>query len=152
MHWMSSVRGLESLVASSAKFRTLTGAANAEAAKAFIHIGGVPEDESKTMPWALVFPETFDEQVCYSQSGALTLSIEIPQTAYVSQTTRETKYVAFLTDLDTILDEMRTNSRNRSVLWNMKSVVSSVSPYLAEDGEAEADAPFYTASFLIGWV
>lgn len=151
MHWLNSHQGLESLVASSAKFRTLVGAANADAAKGFVFYGGT--EDSSVMPWALITCRGCKvlEEVSYSAQGELVLSFDVPASAYAAQSTNKAKLTAFLTDIDTILTEMRTNSRNRSVNWNMKSVEGVVSPRLMAPRDSAPETPFYTASFRIGW-
>lgn len=150
MHWLASFQGLEDLVASSAKFQSLTGAANATAAEAFVFYGGV--DDAPTEPRALISGEggNWEDVIGFSAEGSLSLSIEVPATKYPTGTAKE-KFVLFLTDIDAIVSEMQTASQSRDVLWAFKSITPVVAPRLLADQETEADAPFYVATYLVSW-
>ncbi len=150
MHWLPSHQGLEDLVASSAKFRTLTGAASASAAEAFIFYGGV--DDAPEEPRALISGEgaSWEEVTAFSVEGSLILSIEVPATKYPTGTTKE-KFAHFLTDIDTIISEMNTNGRDGTVNWRMTKVVPMVGPRLLSDQETVGDKPFYVASYMVSW-
>lgn len=153
MHWAASHAGLEDLVASSAKFRSLTGAANATAAEDYIFYGGAPAGTQR--PFALITVDGGDvrDVIATSAAGSLVLSLEVPKSEYAELSTAKTKFAAFLADIDTMLGEMRDNSRTRAVSWNISEVESLVPPHLKEDFETdEPDDPYYAASFLIRWV
>lgn len=150
MHWLASHQGLESLVASSATFQTLVGAANATAAKSYIHFGGTDGEPSRPCALISVDGGNVEETTAFSASGSLLLSLEVPATQY-STGTREARFVAFLTDIDAILSEMNTNGRNGTVNWRMVGFESVTPPHLKSDFEGDPEEPYYTASFLIRW-
>lgn len=150
MHWLASHQGLESLVASSATFQTLVGAANATAAKTSIHFGGTDGEPSRPCALISVDGGNVEETTAFSASGSLLLSLEVPATQY-STGTREARFIAFLTDIDSILSDMNTNGRNGTVNWRMVGFESVVPPHLKSDFEGDPEEPYYTASFLIRW-
>ena len=150
MHWLASHQGLEGLVASSAKFQTLTGTANATAAKARVYFGGAPSNAVRPLAYITVEGGNVEHVTHGSQSGSLVLSIEVPASTYTDSTSEE-DLSDFMSDIDTILSQMEANSEARTVNWNMVGLSSVVPPHLVAEQQDDPDAPYYAASFLIRW-
>lgn len=149
--------GLEELVASSAKFRTITGAANATAALDKIHYP-YPEDDSER-PWALIdngAGTEWEDVIRFSAGGALMLTIEVPKSSYTTPTTHKGKFKSFMSDADTVIAQMAANSNvqkgDGSNYWNLTSVSKAEGPGPVDPEDGEVDAPYYTCSFLCRWV
>lgn len=154
---LSPYEGLEDLVASSAKFRTITGAATATAAEDYIHYPH-PEDDS-VRPWALIdngAGTEWEDTVRFSAGGSLMLTIEIPKSTYSVPTTHKGKFAAFMADVDTIIEQMVANSNaakgDGSNYWNLTSVTQAEGATPVDEEAGELDSPYYTCAFLCRWV
>lgn len=154
---VNSYQGLGGLVASSAKFRTIVGAANATAALDDIHYP-YPND-SDVRPWAIIDGGTgteWEEQIRMSAGGSLMLTIEVPESYYSGYSTDKTKWLAFAGDVDDIMDQMETNSNTSkgdgSNYWNLTAISQAESPYLVLEQAGDPAAQYFTCAILCRWV
>jgi len=154
---VNSYQGLAGLVASSAKFRTITGAANATAALDYIHYPYPLSSDAR--PWAILDGGTgteWEEQIRFSAGGSLMLTIEVPESYYSGYSTDKTKWLAFAGDVDDIIDQIETNSNaakgDGTNYWNLTAVSQAESPYLVLEQSTDPAAPYFTCAFLCRWV
>jgi hypothetical protein len=154
---VNSYQGLGGLVASSAKFRTIVGAATATIALDDIHYP-YPSD-SDTRPWAIIDGGTgteWEEQIRMSAGGSLMLTIEVPESYYSGYSTDKTKWLAFAGDVDDIMDQMETNSNTSkgdgSNYWNLTAISQAESPYLVLEQAGDPAGQYFTCAILCRWV
>jgi hypothetical protein len=154
---VNSYQGLGGLVASSAKFRTIVGAANATAALAFIHYPYPLSSDAR--PWALIDGGTgteWEEQIRLSAGGSLMLTIEVPESYYSTPTTDKTKWLAFAGDVDDIMDQISTNSNTSkgdgTNYWNLTAISQAESPYLVQEQAGDPASQYFTCAILCRWV
>ena len=98
------------LVASTAKFQTLTGTGSAAAAKEFVHLNAV---NAETFPYAIVTPgEVSDEDRTLGSATAVhTWTVEFVDeiaTANAADDVHDDAYNAFVNDFGDVLDQMQT--------------------------------------------
>ena len=163
---VNSYQGLGGLVASSAKFRTIVGAANATAALDDIHYpypnvtyddDGNPTGDVR--PWAIIDGGTgteWEEQIRLSAGGSLMLTIEVPESYYSGYSTDKAKWLAFAGDVDDIMDQMETNSNTSkgdgSNYWNLTAISQAESPYLVLEQAGDPAGQYFTCAILCRWV
>jgi hypothetical protein len=158
MGWIvSSHQGLAGLVASSAKFRTITGAASESAALDYVHFP-YPLD-ADTRPWALIDSgegTDFDEEIRLSASGSLAVTIEVPESYYSAATDDKELWLAFAQDVDTIYEQMVANSNKAkgdgTNYWNLTATSPMQMPYIVRPESGDPSEPYLTCSFLCRWV
>lgn len=150
-------QGLAELVASSAKFRTITGAANAAAALEFAHYP-FPEP-TDVRPWALIDNgegTQVEEQVRFSVNGSLVLTLEVPEDYYSAQTGDKAKWIAFAGDVDTIIEQIMTNSNaakgDGTNYWNLIAVELLQQPYRTLEQNGDVEEVYFSVMLLCRWV
>lgn len=144
--------GLEACIAASTTFQTLVGAANATAAKNKIFYPYATSDDAR--PYCVLDCEGLGPQrvVSFSERGSIVASFEIPASTYSAETGAKAKFLACLDDVDSILDEAVTASRQTSTRWGLTEFSIVQFPFLVEDQDGDPVDPYYATSVQVSWV
>jgi len=163
MGWIvNSHQGLAGLLASSAKFRTIVGAASESAALDYIHFPypllGTAEAPLDDRPWGIIDDgegTEFEEEVRRSASGSLVMTVEVPASYYSSATDDKQLWLAFAQDCDTIYDEMVENSNKANGsenYWNLAGMSKLGRPEIVPKQNGDPAEPYCSWSILCRWV
>lgn len=150
-----NMAGLAALVAASATFRTVVGAASAAAALASIHypeldLRGANPD---TRPWALIRPgpDYYRGRMMESR-GSLLLSCEFPVDSDY-QASEADAFLEFTNNLGQIIEDMLTLANTSAGSTHYLNVVSI--EYDAPPGRCDKDdfpeVDFYGCRLLVTW-
>ncbi|MHC4253761.1 MAG: hypothetical protein ACYS9X_31995 [Planctomycetota bacterium] len=144
------------LLAGSARFRTLVGAADAAAAKAYIHIAPVA-GATWQRPRALITHSGLDHELVarglgngFAEEGELTIVIEADiSEAYRDEGQEENAYLEFTNALGAIITEMRTLAGTQTYLDAQAFGVPVITR--GDEEEESKDTFWYRGVITLTW-
>ncbi len=144
---------LRTLVANCSSFQSWTGAANAAAAEAFIHLVNLPDD-SLVRPYVLIdFNDKWKSQKVaefqFEKRGELYLLFE-DDVAVANQASEADAVFDFMNNVGAVLEEMMSLSGQNGYL-NLVEIEINDQPERTTSEESEMNEDYYTASFDVVW-
>lgn len=154
----------ETLIANSSTFQTWTGAANATAAKAFIHLQ--VEDESNisrdsngnlTKPYTLVeiipgfTAEAIATGLTYSPSGQLNVYFMAPiASGEQAEASVATAFTSFWTNVDGVIDDIIGIAGTDAYL-NVTTIRLEEGPHKNDEDERRTKGHYFWVQFVFDW-